>query len=61
VEGAKERSTSSCDIIPFLVTMLVAIGMFKGAANHLLTKLLSPILTPLHFQLISCRLALMRR
>src|SRR5205085_1678654 len=48
VEGAKEAFNVILRIIPFLVTMLVAIGMFKGAGGiDLLTKLLSPILTPL--------------
>jgi spore maturation protein B len=48
-------------IIPFLVTMLVAIGMFKGAGGiDLLSRLLSPILTPLQFPTDLLPLALMR-
>jgi spore maturation protein B len=48
-------------IIPFLVTMLVATGMFKGAGGiDLLTKILSPVLTPLHFPTDLAPLALMR-
>lgn len=44
VEGAKEAFNVILRIIPFLVTMLVAIGMFKGAGGiDLLTKLLSPV------------------
>jgi spore maturation protein SpmA len=61
VEGAKEAFNVILRIIPFLVTMLVAIGMFKGAGGIvLLTKLLSPILTPLHFPTDLVPLALMR-
>ena len=61
VEGAKEAFNVILRIIPFLVTMLVAIGMFKGAGGiDLLTKLLSPILTPLHFPTDLVPLALMR-
>jgi len=61
VEGAKEAFNVILKIIPFLVTMLVAIGMFKGAGGiDLLTRALSPILTPLHFPTDLVPLALMR-
>jgi spore maturation protein SpmA len=61
VEGAKEAFNVIMRIIPFLVTMLVGIGMFKGAGGiDLLTKILSPILTPLHFPTDLVPLALMR-
>jgi spore maturation protein SpmA len=61
VEGAKESFNVILRIIPFLVTMLVAIGMFKGAGGiDLLTKLLSPVLTPLHFPPDLVPMALMR-
>jgi spore maturation protein SpmA len=61
VEGAKEAFNVILRIIPFLVTMLVGIGMFKGAGGiDLLTKLLSPILTPVHFPTDLVPLALMR-
>jgi spore maturation protein SpmA len=61
VEGAKESFNVILRIIPFLVTMLVAIGMFKGAGGiDLLTKLLSPVLTPLQFPTDLLPLALMR-
>ena len=61
VEGAKEGFGVILKIIPFLVTMLVAIGMFKGAGGiDLLTRALSPILTPLHFPTDLVPLALMR-
>ena len=57
VEGAKEAFNVILRIIPFLV----AISMFKGAGGiDLLTKLLSPILTPLHFPTDLVPLALMR-
>jgi spore maturation protein SpmA len=61
VEGAKEGFSVILKIIPFLVTMLVAIGMFKGAGGiELLSRVLSPILTPLHFPTDLLPLALMR-
>jgi spore maturation protein SpmB len=61
VDGAKEAFNVILKIIPFLVTMLVAIGMFKGAGGiDLLTQSLSPILTPLHFPTELVPLALMR-
>jgi len=61
VEGAKEGFGVILKIIPFLVTMLVGIGMFKGAGGiDLLTRLLTPILTPLQFPPDLLPLALMR-
>jgi spore maturation protein SpmA len=61
VEGAKEGFGVILKIIPFLVTMLVAIGMFKGAGGiDLLGRTLSPVLTPLHFPTDLLPLALMR-
>ncbi len=61
VEGAKEGFGVILKIIPFLVTMLVAIGMFKGAGGiDLLARVLSPILTPLHFPTDLLPIALMR-
>ena len=61
VEGAKEGFGVILKIIPFLVTMLVAIGMFKGAGGiDLLSRLLSPILTPLQFPTDLLPFALMR-
>ena len=61
VEGAKEGFGVILKIIPFLVTMLVGIGMFKGAGGiDLLTRVLTPILTPLHFPPDLLPLALMR-
>jgi spore maturation protein SpmA len=61
VEGAKEAFNVILKIIPFLVTMLVAISMFKGAGGiDLLKGLLSPLLAPLHFPPDLVPLALMR-
>ncbi len=61
VEGAKEGFGVILKIIPFLVTMLVAINMFKGAGGiDLLARGLSPILTPLHFPTDLLPIALMR-
>ena len=61
VEGAKEGFNVILRIIPFLVAMLVAIGMFKGAGGiDLLTRLLTPVLAPLHFPPDLLPLALMR-
>jgi len=61
VEGAKEGFGVILKIIPFLVTMLVAIGMFKGAGGiDLLSRVLSPVLSPLHFPADLLPLALMR-
>src|SRR5207237_4877198 len=61
VEGAKEGFNVILRIIPFLVAMLVAIGMFKGAGGiDLLTRLLTPVLGPLHFPPDLLPLALMR-
>ena len=61
VEGAKEGFGVILKIIPFLVTMLVAISMFKGAGGiDLLSRLLTPVLTPLQFPPDLLPLALMR-
>jgi len=61
VEGAKEGFNVILRIIPFLVAILVAIGMFKGAGGiDLLTKWLTPVLAPLHFPPDLLPLALMR-
>jgi spore maturation protein SpmA len=61
VEGAKESFGVILKIIPFLVTMLVAISMFKGAGGiDLLARTLTPALAPLHFPTDLLPLALMR-
>jgi spore maturation protein B len=61
VEGAKEGFGVTLKIIPFLVAMLVAINMFKGAGGiDMLTSALAPILAPLHFPPDLLPLSLMR-
>jgi spore maturation protein SpmA len=61
VEGAKEGFNVILRIIPFLVTMLVAISMFKGAGGiELIKAALAPILGPLHFPPDLVPMALMR-
>ena len=61
VEGAKDGFTIAVRIIPYLVAILVAIGMFRasGALDMLLT-ILSPILTAIGFPPENLPLALMR-
>jgi spore maturation protein B len=50
VEGAKEGFQTSVTIIPYLVAILVAIGMFREAGGiALLTKLIRPVLDLVHF------------
>ena len=61
VEGAKDGFTIAVRIIPYLVAILVAIGMFRasGALDILLT-LLSPFLNAIGFPPENLPLALMR-
>lgn len=50
VEGAKEGFSVALRVIPFLVAILVAIGMFRGAGGiEALKSILAPLLTPLGF------------
>ena len=50
VEGAKEGFPVVLRVIPFLVAILVAIGMFRGAGGiEALKSVLAPLLTPLGF------------
>ena len=50
VEGAKEGFQVAIRIIPFLVAILVAIGMFRGAGGiEAMKSALAPLLTPLGF------------
>ena len=50
VEGAKEGFQVALKVIPFLVAILVAIGMFRGAGGiEALKSALAPLLTPLGF------------
>jgi spore maturation protein SpmA len=50
VDGAKEGFDVAIRIIPYLVAMLVAVGMFRAAGGiDLLSKVLSPVLSLIHF------------
>ena len=61
VEGAKEGFNVAVRIIPYLVAMLVAIGMFRGAGGiDLLTRWLKPALEVVHFPPELVPIALMR-
>jgi spore maturation protein SpmA len=61
VEGAKEGFQVAVRIIPFLVAILVAVGMFRAAGGvDLLSRMLSPILQPLRFPSELLPLVLMR-
>ena len=61
VEGAKEGFQVAIRIIPFLVAILVAIGMFRAAGGiDLLARLLAPIFQPLRFPAELLPLVLMR-
>ncbi len=61
VEGAKDGFTIAVRIIPYLVAILVAIGMFRASgALDLLLSLLSPILNLIGFPAENLPLALMR-
>jgi spore maturation protein SpmA len=61
VEGAKEGFQVAVRIIPFLVAILTAIGMFRGAGGiDLLTQLLKPVLNFLRFPSELLPLVLMR-
>jgi len=61
VEGAKEGFNVAIRIIPFLVAMLVAIGIFRaGGAMNFLTLILSPITNLIGFPAEALPMALMR-
>lgn len=61
ISAAKEGFQTSVTIIPFLVGMLVAIGMFRASgAMELLVKALSPLLSPLGFPAEALPMALIR-
>jgi spore maturation protein SpmA len=50
VDGAKEGFDVAIRIIPYLVAMLVAIGMFRAAGGiDLLSRAMSPVLNFIHF------------
>jgi spore maturation protein B len=61
VEGAKEGFTVAIRIIPYLVAMLVAIGIFRASgAMDFLTVALSPITSLIGFPAEALTMALMR-
>jgi spore maturation protein SpmA len=61
VDGAKEGFNVAVRIIPYLVAMLVAIGMFRGAGGiDLLTRWMKPALQAVHFPSELLPIALMR-
>jgi spore maturation protein SpmA len=61
VEGAKEGFQVAVRIIPFLVAMLVAIGLFRSAgAVDLLTRMLKPAMDLIHFPPELLPISLMR-
>ncbi|HLS28467.1 MAG TPA: nucleoside recognition domain-containing protein [Opitutales bacterium] len=61
VVGAKEGFEIAIRIIPYLVAILVAIGMFRAADGlDLLASILGPILSFLHFPVELLPLSLMR-
>lgn len=61
VEGAKEGFTTSVKLIPYLVAMLVAIGLLRASgALDMLTGLLTPLLTRFNIPGDVVPLAIMR-
>ncbi|HEY8550811.1 MAG TPA: spore maturation protein [Vicinamibacterales bacterium] len=61
IEGAKEGFDVAVRIIPFLVGILVAIGMFRGSgAMDLLLNVLRPIVAPTGFPAELVPLAILR-
>src|SRR5690554_2790772 len=60
-EGAKEGFHTAVRIIPFLVAMLVAIGVFRASgAMDLLTKAISPVTSLLGIEAETLPMAFMR-
>jgi spore maturation protein B len=61
IEGAKEGFEVAIKIIPFLVGILVAIGMFRGSgAMDLVTAALRPLVAPVGFPPELVPLAILR-
>ena len=61
VDGAKEGFQVAVTIIPFLVAILVAVGMFRGAGGiNLITQALRPMLDFVHFPTELVPMCLMR-
>jgi spore maturation protein B len=61
IEGAKDGFQVAVRIIPFLVAILVAIGMFRGSgAMDMLTNAVRPVMAVIHFPPELFPLAMMR-
>jgi spore maturation protein SpmA len=61
IEGAKEAFPVILRIIPYLVAILVAIGMFRGAGGiDLISQKLGPLMNALHFPADLLPMALIR-
>ncbi|MCL2878579.1 MAG: spore maturation protein [Acidobacteria bacterium] len=61
VEGAKGGVQTAVRIIPYLVAMLVAVGMLRAAgAIDMMAEALAPLLSRLHFPVEILPLAIMR-
>ena len=61
IEGAKENLKVGIDVLPALIALLTAIGMFKASgALNVMTGLLSPIINLLGFPSECLPLALIR-
>ncbi|MBF0185320.1 MAG: spore maturation protein [Magnetococcales bacterium] len=61
VEGAREGFETAVRIIPYLVAILVAVGMFRSSgAMEVLVQLLAPLTTPLGLPAEALPMALLR-
>jgi spore maturation protein B len=61
IEGAKDGFSVAVRIIPYLVAILVGIGMFRGGGGiDLLTRFLKPVLDVVRFPTELVPMALMR-
>jgi spore maturation protein B len=61
VEGAKDGFKTSVMIIPYLVAILVAIGMFRAAGGiEMITAVTKPLLDAIHFPVELMPLCLVR-
>ncbi len=61
VEGGKEGFQVILRILPYIVAMLVAVGMFKAAGGlHLVTRIVSPVTDLIHFPAQLVPIALIR-
>lgn len=61
IEGAKEGFSVGVSIIPYLVAILVAVGMFRASGGiELLARVLDPVLTKIHMPAEVLPLAIIR-